>query len=73
MRPWFATSNSSMPHLVSLRWKAWKVSPGGSSRRLGTPTSITKQPPGSRCAATLRKHATCASCVVRFMIVLKTR
>ncbi len=34
---------------------------------------MTKQPPGSRCAATLRKHATCAACVVRFMIVLKTR
>ena len=31
------------------------------------PTSITKHPPGSRCAATLRKHATCSSCVVRFV------
>ncbi len=34
---------------------------------------MTKQPPGSRCAAALRKQATCASCVVRFSIVLKTR
>ena len=49
------------------------VSPGGSRRSPGTPTSMTKQPPGSRCAATLRKHATCAACVVRFKIVLKTR
>ena len=40
--------------------------------RPGTSTSTTKQPPGSRCAATLRKQATCASCVVRFSIVLKT-
>jgi len=34
---------------------------------------MTKQPPGSRCAAALRKQATCASCVVRLLIVLKTR
>jgi hypothetical protein len=34
---------------------------------------MTKQPPGSRCAAALAKQATCAACVVRFMIVLKTR
>ena len=53
--------------------EARKVSPGGSRRSSGTPTSMTKQPPGSRWAATLRKHATCAACVVRFMIVLKTR
>src|SRR5215207_8213430 len=46
---------------------------GGRRWSAGTPTSMTKQPPGSRCAATLRKHATCASCVVRFEIVLKTR
>ena len=73
MRPCLATSYSSNPHLVSLTWKARTVSPGGSRWRSGTPTSITKQPPGSRCAATLRKHATCSACVVRFMIVLKTR
>jgi hypothetical protein len=41
-------------------WKTWPVSPGGSRRSSGTPTSITKQPPGWRCAAALRKHATCA-------------
>ncbi len=49
------------------------VCPGGSLRSSGTPTSMTKQPPGARCAAALPKHATCASCVVRFMIVLNTR
>src|SRR3954470_20435823 len=48
-------------------------SPGGRSRRSGTPTSITKQPPGSMWAAALRKHSTCASCVSRFVIVLNTR
>ena len=32
----------------------------------------TKHPPGSRCAAAFRKQATCASCVVRLPIVLKT-
>ena len=37
------------------------------------PTSITKQPPGLEMAATFWKHATCSSCVVRFLIVLKTR
>jgi hypothetical protein len=47
--------------------------PGGSLRSSGTPTSMTKHPPGSRWRATFRKHATCASCVVRFMIVLNTR
>ena len=62
-----------MPQWSSLASKTWNVSPGGSRRSSGTPTSITKQPPGSRCAATLRKHATCAACVVRFPIVLKTR
>ena len=46
---------------------------GGSRRRPGTPTSITKQPPGSSWAATFRKHATCAAWLVRFMIVLNTR
>jgi hypothetical protein len=66
-------SYSSRPHLVSLTWKARMVSPGGRSWSPGTPASITKQPPGSRCVATLRKHATCAACVVKFMIVLKTR
>ena len=52
--------------------KTWNRSPGGSVLRPGTPSSITKQPPGSRCAATFSKHATCASCVVRLPIVLKT-
>src|SRR5438128_11928454 len=47
------------------------VSPGGSRWSSGTPTSMTKHPPGSRWAAALRKHPTCASCVVRFMVVLK--
>ena len=46
------------------------VSPGGRRRRSGTPTSITNAPPGSRCAAALRKTATCPACVVTFMIVL---
>ena len=49
------------------------VSPGGSRRSAGTSTSMTKQPPGSRWAATLRKHATWSSCDVRFSIVLYTR
>ena len=49
------------------------LAPGGSRRNSGTMTSITKHPPGSRCAAAFRKHATWAACVVRFMIVLKTR
>lgn len=35
--------------------------------------SMTKHPPGARWSATLRKQATWAACVVRFMIVLKTR
>ena len=39
------------------------VSPNGSRCRSGKPTSITKHPPGSRCAATFWKQATCASCV----------
>src|SRR5207302_5699681 len=44
-RCWVAGSNSSMPTWLSLRSKT-------SSRAvLGTPTSTTKQPPGSRCAA----------------------
>ena len=47
--------------------------PGGRRRRSGTPTSMTKQPPGSRWAAALAKHATCCSCVVRFPMVLNTR
>ena len=34
---------------------------------------MTKHPPGWRCAAALRKHATCAAWVVRLLIVLKTR
>ena len=46
---------------------------GREPAQVGTSTSITKQPPGSRCAAALRKHATCSSCVVRFSIVLNTR
>ncbi len=37
------------------------VSPYGSRCRSGMTTSIAKQPPGSRCAATFWKHATCAS------------
>ena len=37
------------------------------------PTSITKRPPGARCAAALRKHATCSACEVRFEMVLNTR
>ena len=53
--------------------KVRTVSPGGSRRRSGTMTSMTKCPPGRRCDATLAKQATCASCVVRFMIVLRTR
>ena len=61
------------PVRLGSTWKARIVSPGGSRCSSGTPTSMTKQPPGSRCAATFRKHATCSSCVVRFMIVLKTR
>lgn len=71
--PWTATSYSSRPQRLSPTWKAWMVSPGGSRRSAGTATSTTKHPPGSRCAATFRKQATCAACVVRFMIVLKTR
>jgi hypothetical protein len=47
--------------------------PGREPRSSGTLTSMTKQPPGSRRAATSRKQATWASCVVRFMTVLKTR
>ena len=42
------------------------------SLQRGTSTAITKHPCGSRWAATLRKHATCPSCVVRFMIVFAT-
>jgi hypothetical protein len=40
------------------------------SLQRGTPTSITKTPPGSICAAALRKQA---AWVVRLLIVLKTR
>ena len=68
-----ATSYSSKSSFVGVTVKARTVSPGGSRRSSGTKTSITNRPPGSRCAATLRKHATCSSCVVRFVIVLKTR
>ena len=48
------------------------VSPGGRRRNSGTITSITNAPP-DQVRAALAKHATCASCVVRFMIVLRTR
>ena len=40
-------------------WKGTAFCPGGSLRRSGRWTSITKQPPGSRCAAALAKQATC--------------
>ena len=58
---WWETSRcvsksySSTPTCVSLRSNTVE-------RRalFGTPTSTTKQPPGSRCAAAFAKHATCA-------------
>ena len=46
---------------------------GGSRRRSGTQSSTTNRPPGSRCRAALRKHATCSSWVSRLEMVLKTR
>src|SRR5918993_9525 len=73
MSPCRATSYSSKPRCAGPTAKAWNRSPGGRRRRRGTSTSIRKQPPGSRCAATFWKHATCSSCVVRFMIVFATR
>lgn len=61
---------------ADMRWGYGERSdglPGGSRCSAGTSTSITKQPPGSRHAATLRKRSGCSSCVVRFSIVLRTR
>ena len=46
-----AASYSSTPTCVSLRSKTLTGRPSG------MPTSTTKQPPGSRCAAALAKHA----------------
>ena len=48
------------PSASSLASNTTDRSPGGSSRSSGRTTSITKQPPGSRCAAAFRKQATCA-------------
>src|SRR5262249_35086843 len=61
-----ARSYSSKPTCVSERSKT----PSG--RAVGTPTSTTKLPPGSRCAAAFAKVATCPSCDVLLMIELKT-
>src|SRR5713101_1746312 len=71
MSPWFTRSYSSIPRWVSLKWNRRNTSPRGNRCTPGTPTSITKQPPGSRCAATFWKQATCSSCVVKFPIVIR--
>jgi hypothetical protein len=51
-------------HIRRLSVNDRTVSPGGSRRSWGTPTSMTKHPPSSRCAATLPKQSTCSSCKV---------
>lgn len=71
--PCVATSYVSNPSRVGPTRNGTALCPGGSLRRSGTPTSITKRPPGRRCAAALRKQSTWASCVSRLLIVLKTR
>ena len=68
-----ATSYSSRPRPPRSTWKGWTVSPGRQPSGGRAPSPRRRRSRPGRDAAAFRKHATCASWLVRFMIVLKTR
>ena len=68
-QPCVATWYSSKPHRFCSVYSGRMVSPWGSRCRSGTMTSIPNRPSGCRWRAALRKQATCAAWLVRFIRV----
>ena len=73
MSPCLATSNSSMPQLVSLTWKARMRLAGREPPEAGHADLDHEAAAGLEVRRDVAEARDLRACVVRFMIVLKTR